>query len=213
VLLVAGGLYASNMGFKLNKVLSFTGTANGTNTIALPFNRQIGIDNAEQLLNDIKTTGSPINAASNVQKLDTSTNGLIVYSAGPADGTPFALDKAVGYYVKMTTNATYIVVGSDDPAYVHTFLGSGSSANGTNFYALPYHTTTTNAEQLLTELKNTGSPINNISNVQNFDKATNGLVVYSAGPADGTPFALAAGDAYLVKVSGATNVSYSPSHY
>jgi hypothetical protein len=57
---VAGGLMASNMGFKLNYPLQNTqgGVSNtGRNTIGLPYNRQVGIDTASQLLADVSAGG------------------------------------------------------------------------------------------------------------------------------------------------------------
>jgi hypothetical protein len=211
VLLVAGGLFASNMGFKLNKQLNFTGTATGINSLSLPFNRQIGIDNAKNLLDDIKNTGSPTNAVAGVARYNPATNSPVFYTGAPAD-IAFNLSKAEGYLVQMTQNATYIVVGSDDPAFVVTFLGTGASATGINLYSLPYHTTTTNAEQLRNELRATGAPVNNVGAVGNYNTATNSPVFYTGAPAD-VAFPLVAGNAYFVQVSGASNVTYSPSHY
>ena len=52
----AGGLFASNMGFKLNYSLldsSDAGSNSGTSILALPFNRQTGVDMASQLQTDI----------------------------------------------------------------------------------------------------------------------------------------------------------------
>ncbi len=58
-IVAAGGLMASNMGFKLNYplVASGAGSNSGTTTIGLPYNRQVGIDTASQLLADIVLSG------------------------------------------------------------------------------------------------------------------------------------------------------------
>jgi hypothetical protein len=213
LLLAGGGLFASNMGFKLNYTLLQAGTASGTNTISLPFNRQIGIDNAEQLLNDINTTGTPTGQVANIQKFANNINAFIVYSKGVADPAPFTIDKGIGLHVKVNGNTNYSIVGSDDPAYVHTFNGSSSSADGTNLYSSVYHATATNAEQLLDELNTTGSPTGQVTNVQRWLPVSNSLVVYSKGVADPAPFALVPGEAYRVKLGFSTNVTYVPSHY
>lgn len=214
VALLAGGLlYASNMGFKLNYSFLSTGTASGTNTIALPYNRQIGIDNAEQLLNDINTTGTPAGKATNVQQYLSATDAVALYSKAPADPAPFALLPGVGYFVKVSANTSYIVVGSHNPAYQHTFFGSPTAATGRNFYSVPYHTTRINAEQLLDEINLTGSPTGQVSNVQRYLSSTDAVALYSKAPADPAPFAVVPGEAYFVKLSGANNVTYSPSHY
>ena len=63
--LVAGGLVASNMGFKLNYLLDGPGQNNsltGTNSLALPFNQQTSIITADDLILDIAAdNGDPLN--------------------------------------------------------------------------------------------------------------------------------------------------------
>ena len=58
--ILAGGVLASNMGFKLNyplKAASGTSVA-GNNMLALPYNRQVGIDTAKELFLDITAAGT-----------------------------------------------------------------------------------------------------------------------------------------------------------
>ena len=65
VLLVAGVVVASNMGFKLNKVINGQGddigggllSNSGTQDIALPFNQQTSITMASHLRTDIINAG------------------------------------------------------------------------------------------------------------------------------------------------------------
>jgi hypothetical protein len=107
VVLAAGGLLASNMGFKLNYPLNATQAGvslSGTTTIALPDNRQSGINSASALMNDI----SLVNTA-NVQKFLQNTDGLQIYTG--RKGTPgadFALVPGEAYFVKMNTTVNYI---------------------------------------------------------------------------------------------------------
>jgi hypothetical protein len=213
VLLAGGGLYASNMGFKLNYSFLQAGTASGTNTLALPYNRQIGIDNAEQLLNDINTTGTPVGKAVNVQRYVSATDAVVLYSKAPTDPAPFLLETAIGYFVKVSANTSYIVVGSHNPAYQHTFLGIGPAATGRNFFATPYHSTRIDAAQLFDEINLTGSPTNQVANLQRYLVATDAVLLYSKAPTDGPAFPIVPGEAYFVKLSGASNVLYTPSHY
>jgi hypothetical protein len=215
VLLVAGGLMASNMGFKLNRQMLFIGTSSGTHTLSLPYNRQIGIDNADQLLNDMRTTGSPINSVANIQAYNSTSDSVTVYSnsAGqPAGG--FALNPCECYLTQVTANVQYITVGSHDPSLSCTLKGLSSSASGTNFFAPPYHATYDNADEMLSDLKANSSPINCVSNVQAVNPTTDSVTVYSnsAGqPAGG--FAVNPGECYFVQVNTPGNCSYSPSHY
>ena len=55
-LLLAGGLMASNMGFKLNFPLvgsNDSASISGTNYMGMPYNQQVGINNARDLFLDI----------------------------------------------------------------------------------------------------------------------------------------------------------------
>jgi hypothetical protein len=215
VLLAAGGLYASNMGFKLNYPLAFTGTSNGTNTLSLPWNPQIGITNADQLLDDMNSTSSPTGQVASIQKFQVTNNSFTSYTKGVADPPGgFTIDKGVGLHVRVNGNTNYVVVGSDDPAFVHTFIGGGASANGTNLYSHVYHATAINADQLLDEMNATGTPTGQITSIQQWIKSNNSLTSYTKGVADPPGgFSLVPGEAYRIKLSGVSNVTYVPSHY
>jgi hypothetical protein len=211
VLLTAGGLFASNMGFKLNRTLALTGTASGRNTLGLPFNRQIGIDDLEQLFNDVKNTGTPTNSIVRLETLNPLNDALINYSLSPGDVNR-PLGEGEGVIAKVSTNMQYIVVGSHDPGHTVTFLGGGASATGRNFFAVPYHTTRTTLEELFDEINNTGTPTNQVARLETLNTANDAFVNYSKSPGD-TNLVLVPGEALIVKLSGASNVSYVPSHY
>ena len=94
--LIAGGMVASNMGFKANYALDNAGTngsLSGTQSIALPYNRQVGIDTAAQLIDDIDASGAD---AVEIQRYDSATDSHEAYP-GIADfplepGCIFAAD-------------------------------------------------------------------------------------------------------------------------
>jgi hypothetical protein len=207
VVLAAGGLLASNMGFKLNYPLLQTQvgvSASGTSTIALPDNRQSGVNAASSLMTDIGL----VNVA-NMQKFLEGTDGLQIYTG--RKGTPgadFALNAGEGYFVKMNTTVNYIIVGSHDPSFANPLnAAGGGSASGTNLFSYPYHSTATLASALITDVG-----LANVANVQKFLKNTDGLQIYTGRK--GTPgadFALVPGEAYFVKMN--TTVNYIPSHY
>jgi hypothetical protein len=208
-LLVAGGLFASNMGFKLNYPLDASGTnssLDGTNVVALPFNQQTNLVDAEDLLQDINAApGVSVFQVCNFLK---ANNGKACYT-GTA-GTNFSLVKGEGYFVQVTTGGNYIVVGSHDPVKVVSFDASGtnSSLDGTNFYSWPYHSTVTNAEGLLNEIEAQGG-VGSVFQVCNFLITNNGKACYT-GTA-GTNFSLVPGEVYFIQVT--SNISYTPSHY
>jgi hypothetical protein len=193
VVLAAGGLLASNMGFKLNyplQAISAGVSASGTSTIALPDNRQAGVNAASSLMNDIGL----VNVA-NIQKFIESSDGLQLYTGE-------------GYFVKMNTTVNYIIVGSHDPSFANPLNAvGGGSASGTNLFSYPYHSTATTASALMADIG-----LANVANVQKFLKASDGLQLYTGRK--GTPgadFALVPGEAYFVKMN--TTVNYIPSHY
>lgn len=226
---LAGGLIASNMGFKLNKTLIVAGqpvagvgevapftSLNGTVSLALPYNRQTGLTNASQLKTDIGAS------CTSVSKLLRSNNLAFAYT-GARSGTgsvDFPLDAGVGYQVRVTgaANVSYIVVGSDDPAYALTLLVAGQpvpapetgvSLNGTNRYAYKYHSTAATASALKAEI---GSQCTAVSKFL----ASNNLAFSYTGARSGTgsvDFPLVPGESYQVRVTGATNVAYTASHY
>jgi len=204
VALTGSALVASNMGFKLNYTLSQAGVGSlsGTNSLALPDNRQTGMVDAKNLMDDIGFA-----ATTNVQKFLKATDTLQSYTGRKLGGTAFALAAGEGVYVKMATTTNYIVVGSDDPAIAYVLAQAGvGSLSGTNFFAYNYHQTAADAKALMDDIG-----FANVTNVQKFLKATDTLQSYTGRKLGGTAFALTPGEAYYIKM--ATTVNYTPSHY
>jgi len=196
---ITGGLMASNMGFKLNRAMlgaSDPSSATGVQTLGLPYNRQVGIDTASALFQDIGNTKVEI-----ISRYLTASNSFQPYTFGLAD---FPLEEGQGLLVKMGTNFNYIVVGSHDPAAVIQLEGPGAaSATGINFYAPPYHGTAATASALFQEIGNT-----NVEIISRYLTATNSYQPYTFGLGD---FPIEPGKAYLVKMG--TTLAYSPSQY
>jgi hypothetical protein len=218
VLATAGGLLASNMGFKLNYQLtgpaSVGGAGTGKQLFSLPYFRQTGIDNAANLLFDIGTGSS--GPVSNITKYNNVNDTLIVYngrmSSSPA--VPFTLAGGEGYLVTMNGNVNYIVVGAHDPSLSVALTGPasvGGAGTGKQLFAPPYNITSANAAQMLFDIG--GGSSGPVSNITKYNKVNDTLIVYngrmSSSPA--VPFVLAPGEAYLVTMNG--NVPYIASHY
>jgi hypothetical protein len=224
---LAGGLIASNMGFKLNKTLIVAGqpvsgvgetgnSLNGTNALGLPFNRQVGMNNASQLKTDIG--GSCVQ----VSKFLRSNNSGFAYTAarsGQPGSVDFALEEGVGYRVRVTgaSNVSYIVVGSDDPSYAVSLIVSGqavpeggNSLNGTNEIAYKYHATSATASALKTEI---GASCVSVSKLLASTNANFAYTAARSGQPGSVDFPLVPGETYQVRVTGASNVSYVASHY
>jgi hypothetical protein len=210
LILTAGGLLASNVGFKLNYQLKATGqplpeggtSKSGFNTIGLPFNPQVGMTNASGLRTDIGSAN-----VQNIQKFLESSDSYQIYSGAKGD-VDFALASGEGYFVKMGANVDYIIVGSHNPSFqVHlNNTGSEGSKSGFNLYAYPYHSTAANASGLRTEIGTA-----NVQNVQKFLRASDSFQIYSGAKGD-VDFALSPGEAYFIKM-GVAVLTYVPSHY
>jgi hypothetical protein len=202
-----GVLVASNMGFKLNYSLLATGagSASGLNLIALPDNKQAGVVNAKNLMDDI--TFANVNS---VSRFIEATDALETYTGRKAGGVlvPFNLGNE-GYFVRMATTTNYIIVGSHDPSLVHPLNATGAGSNsGLNLFAYPYHHTAANAKALMDDIG-----FANVNSVSRFVRSSDALETYTGRKAGGilTPFALTPGESYFVRMG--TTVNYIPSHY
>lgn len=215
IVVVAGGLWASNMGFKLNYPLKGTNTTPGLNTISLPYNRQAGIDNAKELVDDIGGFTGDGGVVGSIQRLVVSANTYQSYSGAP--GQPvFDLNAGEGYFIAMGPNdVDYVIVGSHAPGLTINLIGQGDAGCtggcvGLNLYGYPYHSTSSDAEELAGELggfTGDGGPVNN---VQRLVVSANTYQSYAGAP--GQPvFELKPGEAYFVSL--ATGVPYVPSHF
>ena len=126
--LATGGLLASNMGFKVNRTLNgagANGAAVGENHISLPFNPQLGMSNASDLLDDVENGDT--NLAINVQRFDPTADQRESWFGGKIGGVNFSLVACESYFVTITAGLTtdYIIVGSHDPTVPCTFNGTG----------------------------------------------------------------------------------------
>jgi hypothetical protein len=179
----------------------------GTSTIALPDNRQTGMNTAKNLIDDIGLL-----SVTQIQRFVKSTDGLVAYTARAPQtaAADFALVAGDGYFVRMKTNTSYIIVGSDDPALAYTLqqLAGGVSKTGTNFYAYNYHQTAGMSKQLMDDIG-----FLSVTQIQRFVKSTDSLVAYTgrAPQTAAADFALNPGEAYFIRMK--TTTAYAPSHY
>jgi len=213
VVLTAGTLVASNMGFKLNYTMDQPGAVakTGLNTLALPDNRQTGLGTAKQLMDDIGFL-----SVENVQRFIKSNDIFLTYlgRAPSPSSNNFALTAGEAYRVKMKTTTNYIVVGSDDPSLTYTLqqpvlpAGASISKSGLNFYAFNYHQTAATAKQLMDDIG-----FLSVENVQRFIKSSDIFLTYlgRAPSPSSNNFTLTPGEGYRVKMK--TTTVYAPSHY
>jgi ribosomal protein L21E len=209
-LVAAGGLFASNMGFKLNYPLQPTTagvSANGTSSLGLPYNPQTNITNAKILIDDINTTaGSSV--VLQVQRYIKTSNSYESYTG--VSGTAFPITPGEGYLVQVSGLVNYIIVGSENPGLVIVLdaTGTNGSASGKTFYSYPYHSVSNDAKELIDEI-NAAAGSSVVLQIERYVKATNSYSGYTG--VAGTAFPLVAGESYLIQVNA--NSSFVPAHF
>lgn len=208
-LVLAGGLMASNMGFKLNFPLTAAGgsSASGTNYVGLPFNQQVGMVTAKDLFEDIALGGAVVKL--NQHRKPDDAFEIYTFGGGSIPPNGWNLTAGEAYIVQVGADQNYIVVGSHNPGLSITLVGSGvGSASGTNYYTHPYHGVATNAKELFLEI---GGSLTSMNQHRQIDDA---FEVYTFGGGSIPPngWALKPGEGYILKLSGADQ-TFGPAHY
>jgi len=211
--LVFGGLYASNMGFKLNKGGTAKGITAGTGSDiwALPFNQQTDLLDAKDLIDDIETSTSLPGVVNQVARYLRDSDGFAGYTG--TSGVAFQLVSGEAYLVQVDVAefpVDYIMVGSHNPGLVINLLGpsTGVSASGSNLYAYPYHSVATDAKELIDEVNLAGGG-SVVVQVAEYLTDSDGFAGYTG--TSGVAFALNPGVGYLIQVN--TDVSFVPAHF
>jgi hypothetical protein len=202
VLILAGGIVASNMGFRIVRPLKAADggveSLSGVNSLGLPYVPKPGLATVADLWDDL-VVAQGVDVLE-IRRYDPITGQEVVYTDGESD---FPLQPGEGYLVQVGSDHDYTILGSHNPGAVLILHGPGpDSVNGTQVITMPYHALARNASDLFKEI---GSPP--IVNIQRYDSPTDQYAVYAAGLAD---FPLVPGEAYRVKVS--SRVDYVPAH-
>lgn len=209
-IVAAGGILASNMGFKLNYPLTRDaaggGVGSGRNTLALPYFRQTGVNTAYELMLDIG--GGTVSSVGSVSRYNEPTDTFAAYTGRMGAGAPFALAAGDSHLIAMNSNVNYIVVGSHNPALTTSLDGPGIGS-GRNFFGPPYNITSTNAYGLILDIG--GGTVSAVGSVSRFNKPTDTFAAYTGRMGAGAPFALVPGEGYLVAMN--STVAYIASHY
>lgn len=206
--LVAGGLFASNMGFKLNRFMQAAPAAvGGQTTISLPFNQQVGLNTAKDLFADIPNSV-------NLGRYVPSDGFVSEFYDGSGASTDFGLNPSQeGYFISVSADTNYIIVGSHAPG-VPTFLdgppaSGGSAVGGQSLAPYPYHAVSQLAKDLRDEINNFVGDPSRVSNVGNYVESDGFVSEFYDGSGASTNFALVPGKAYFISVSAPTNFTYS----
>lgn len=215
VVIAFGGLYASNMGFKLNQLLESSASADsasGQTQLGLPYNPQTSIVNAADLRADINATAGA-EVVVQISRFVKSNDTFTSYTGPPLTGDNYAIDGIEGQRIQVSAPVNYIVVGSHDPGRVITLLGSADpgSASGQTELSFPYHGTAVDAAALRDEI-NAAAGADVVVQISRFVRSNDTFVSYTGPPLTGVNFPTAPGESYRIQVSQ-TVPSYIPSHY
>jgi len=201
-----GVLWGSNMGFLINCTLQAPAAGvsrSGINTLNLPW--QSNLPSAAALMTDIGFA-----ATANVQRFITATDSLEVFTGRKGSPSPnFPLAAGSCLFVTMNVATPYVIEGSDVPGLVLPLQapGAGISMSGTNFVAVPYHSTADTALELMTEIG-----FASVANVQRFITATDSLQVFTGRKGSPSPnFPIVPCECYFIRMSAA--VMWVPTHY
>lgn len=216
LLLAAGLIQASNMGFKLNRTLqgptpSGTGKT-GNNYLGLPYNQQTNLTNVSQLATDIAAPSAASTVIANIANFLTATDGFQNFNPALPALQNYALVPGTGYIVRLKTgiaDRSYIAVGSHNPTLGLTLRGLGDplTKSGNNYFTPPYHTTNVNASQLSTELGGSAK----VANIARFLAATDGFQNFNPAVPALQNYALQPGVTYVVRMK--STVPITPAHY
>jgi len=193
----AGPAHASNMGFKLNKVLTGVGAFPvGRNEVALPFKNPYvtSIDVCTQFG---LTAGT-------VQQINASA-GTANSTACPG-GAPYNLIPKVGIRITIPTTVNSIIVGSDIPGSTISLFPLGAAPRGNNFIPVLYHTTAVTAENLCSQFGMVGGTI------QNFNAAAGSAQSETCGGVD-TLVNLRLGESVLIRTASGSTITATPAHF
>jgi hypothetical protein len=150
-MLIAGGVaVASNTGFKINMPLPITvvGSPNVGNTwVSLPYFNPYG--NGQTLCTQLGLRATVPQAT--LLKIDPVTGGSTLANCG-AGAAGFTWNQGQGVRIRNTAGAgaptSAIIVGSHNPALALSLPPSGGGNIGNLWFAVPYHTTAINGQDL-----------------------------------------------------------------
>jgi hypothetical protein len=202
VLLSSDQALASNMGFKMNKVIEATATPapKGENLVALPYRNPYGT--AEDVCSALGLTA----ATGKIRQLNALAGTTASHNCGALG--PFTLALRVGIIVTNPTAAGGILVGShagNPPGSITLQPLATPAPKGQNHFPVLYHTTAVNAQDLCTDL---GLPAG--GKILRRNAATGVPSSHNCG--DLGAFNLVLGESTVVTFPGASALSVAPGH-
>jgi hypothetical protein len=202
--LAGGALHASNMGFKMNKVIFIqggVGSGVGDNFVSLPFRNPYA--NAQDVC-----AALGLGAGGTIQQIGAQFGTPSNHTCGAA--LPFALTPRVGLRVRNPlATVSGILVGSHSggpPGVTFFPLGGPGSGVGDNNFPVLYHGTAANAENICTQAALTAGT----STIQRIDAQFGAPVNHTCGAA--LPFSLVLGESVRVRTNTLV-AGFVPPHF
>ena len=222
VILVAGGTaVASNMGFKLNRVIVKAGAGQiGNNWISVPYNNpylnaqgfctQTGLPNAVIF---------PPQAGTVVTVLDPVAGTFQSATCGTAPAGLLPITPGRGIQVRppniAATPASIIIVGSHNPSLAVTVPNAGAGQTGNTWFAVPYHTTAVNAANVCAASGLTNAivfPPQAGATITRLNAATGGFQTASCGTSAATSLVLTLGEFIQIREPKGPK-TFVPAHF
>jgi hypothetical protein len=163
------------------------------------------MDDAAALFNDIGGKAQVVS----VKRYVISNDLLQTYTGRNTAPVNFALGMGEGYFVLMTNDINYVIVGSHNPGVPVALkkTAAGVSQSGTNFYSMPYNFTGTDAASLFNDIGGKAQVVS----VKRYVISNDLLQTYTGRNTAPVNFSLTPGEAYFVLMTN--DINYIPSHY
>jgi hypothetical protein len=222
VLLAGGMAVASNTGFKINKSLAPALPAPGNpqagnNWLSIPYFNPYGNFGAFCTQVGLVSTGLGTHASAVVVDPVTGVTSAPVSCGTPAANT-LLITAGRGIRVRNTpaaqtgTPSSIIIVGSHDPSLAITVPKSGAGTAGDFWFAVPYHTTAANANDLCLSSGFSSSGLSKAT-ITRLDPVTGVQAApVQCGTAGATSFILTLGEAIKVREPNGP-LTFNPAHF
>jgi hypothetical protein len=218
MILLAGGVaVGSNMGFKLNKPLAGIGTGEGqigNNWTSIPYNNPYG-----KFGPFCTQTGLPTAPPALLERLD-SSGGIddgkfftqnCADAVNPVNNGGLDLVPGDGVRIRLPIGApatSIIIVGSHNPTLQVTIQAVGGGQKGNKWFAVPYHTTAVNFNDVCVQA---GIPLGQ-GLAESLDATTGTYTTKSCPSDDAKTTNLRLGEHIRLRTGGAA-VTFIPAHF
>ncbi|MCK4251587.1 T9SS type A sorting domain-containing protein [candidate division WOR-3 bacterium] len=198
----------SNMGYKLNKFVNEnTGATGDRNWVSLPWYSEY--DSIYHLTSDLSPTGDPISKITNLKDDQIFENWIHHPSLGWY-GDTFDIESGRAYEMIAVTDATILLVGSNNPAGEVPLNENAGAIGDRNWVSIPYNAAYDKVIDITNEYSSAGEVIVKITNLKDSQVFENWIHHPSLGWY-GDTFDIIAGRGY--EFVAVTDSTWNPTEY